>query len=115
MLDRDKISDARILLPLIINASIILTTIHAQDFRDLIGDIQEGRSTIPIVAPRVSRASMPILLIAWTVVLMAVKEWSFANLIALFLGAVVGLRFYYIQEASSDQPPTHCTMYVESW
>lgn len=102
--------DAKILLPLIINASVILTTIHAQDFRDLIGDIQEGRSTIPIVLPRSSRASMPILLVAWTAILMAVhNEWNAADWTALVLGAVVGLRFYFIHEAGADQ--TSYTLY----
>ncbi|KAH9483264.1 Fumagillin beta-trans-bergamotene synthase [Psilocybe cubensis] len=108
--DRDKIFEAKTLLPLVINASIILTTIHAQDFRDLIGDIQEGRSTIPIVLPKSSRASMPVLLVAWMAVLMAVhQEWNVVDWAALALGTVVGLRFYFIHEAAADQ--TSYTLY----
>lgn len=48
------------------SAGIILTTIHAQDYKDIQGDIAAGRVTLPIAYPMSSRPVTAFLLIAWS-------------------------------------------------
>lgn len=83
---------------------IILTTIHAQDFRDEVGDRTEGRETIPIIMPRAGRLSMPVGLMFWSLVLIIGWCRSVALGTALVGMAVwVGSRFYFARDADSDK------------
>ncbi|KAF7797875.1 hypothetical protein EIP86_009081 [Pleurotus ostreatoroseus] len=83
---------------------IILTTIHAQDFRDEVGDRNEGRETIPIVMPRAGRLSMPVGLMFWSLVL--IIGWC-RNVVLggalVTMGVWVGSRFYFVRDADADK------------
>ncbi|KAJ3534808.1 hypothetical protein NM688_g7078 [Phlebia brevispora] len=83
---------------------IILTTIHAQDFRDEAGDRNEGRETIPIVMPAAGRLSMPVTLLFWSLVLTV--GWC-RNIILgatlIGLGVLVGSRFYFVRNPAADR------------
>ncbi|KAI0650936.1 UbiA prenyltransferase family [Trametes meyenii] len=87
-----------------LSIGIILTTIHAQDFQDEAGDRVEKRHTIPIVMPHLGRLSMPVGLMLWSIAL--AFKWSHSlalSLTVLFLGAVVGGRFYFLRTPQSDK------------
>ncbi|KAJ8088596.1 hypothetical protein PM082_013839 [Marasmius tenuissimus] len=83
---------------------LILTTIHAQDFRDKAGDLTQGRKTLPIVAPKWSRGTMPVLLILWPILLQPI--YGFGINIMMFILAVasaVGARFYLMRNPCDDE------------
>ncbi|KAI0364579.1 hypothetical protein BV20DRAFT_955919 [Pilatotrama ljubarskyi] len=87
-----------------VSVAIVLTTIHAQDFRDEAGDRIQRRLTIPIVLPRAGRLSMLIGLPIWSLWLGAVHVQS--RLLAaslLGLGVLVGVRFFCLRTAASDR------------
>ncbi|KAF8459728.1 UbiA prenyltransferase family [Gautieria morchelliformis] len=87
----------------IFSASIILTTIHAQDFPDVEGDRVQGRVTLPIYAPNGSRILTFIALIAWSIHLGWI--WGIGWLWHLFLSALggyVGWRYYHFRAAVED-------------
>ena len=74
---------------------LILTTTHAQDFRDVLGDRAAGRLTLPIAYPRLSRLSMLVLLPAWSLFLC--RFWEVQLIVSTVFCAFatyVGLRFY---------------------
>ena len=87
-----------------INALIILSTIHAQDFRDKVGDEFMGRQTLPIVWPEGSRILILMMLTAWTVGL----SWA-CGLTPIFsvpfcaLAFFIGLRFFWKRTADADR------------
>lgn len=108
--DRDPIFISRILFSGVVNSLIILTTIHAQDFRDEEGDRLEGRKTLPIVAPRLGRLSMPLALCLWSFALSKLFNTGLLiNASVLVLGLFVGLRFYQVRTVAADQ--TSYTLY----
>ncbi|KZT02795.1 uncharacterized protein LAESUDRAFT_684635 [Laetiporus sulphureus 93-53] len=83
---------------------IVLTTIHAQDFRDEAGDRLQKRHTIPIVMPHIGRVSMPLFLVAWSFVLCAVCRLSWCQFaVLLALAILTGGRFYLIRTAKADR------------
>lgn len=83
---------------------IILTTIHASDFRDEVGDRLQKRRTIPVVMPGLGRLSMPIGLIAWSYAVFALPGCPTSLSSAmLVLGTIVGTRFYYLKDAPADR------------
>ncbi len=87
-----------------LSIAIVLTTIHAQDFQDEAGDRVERRHTIPIIMPHLSRISMPVGLMLWSLGL--AYKWSCSLALSsavLFLGAVVGGRFYFLRTPDSDK------------
>lgn len=89
---------------IIVSSLVILTTGWAQDFQDQAGDLSEGYTTIPLIAPRVSRAAMPVGLIAWSVALRTL--WGLEDKFALpFLGfaAFVGRRFWGLTTVEEDR------------
>jgi 4-hydroxybenzoate polyprenyltransferase len=94
----------RTLISFAVNALIIFSTIHAQDFRDEVGDKLMGRRTIPIVWPEGSRIWILVILAAWSVGL----SWAF-NLAIPFLvpfcclSLFVGLRFFGKRTADADR------------
>ncbi len=86
------------------NALIILTTVHAQDFRDEIGDRLEKRLTIPIVMPSLGRASMPVGLTLWSLFLGF--RWTMSPILFAVLaltGMFVGVRFYVLRSPEEDR------------
>ncbi|TRM69501.1 UbiA prenyltransferase family [Schizophyllum amplum] len=55
---------------LIGTALLLATTVHAQDFRDVVGDAAIGRNTLPMVLPpALARWSLAVLLLGWSAVL----------------------------------------------
>lgn len=76
------------------SAGVILCTIHAQDFKDMFGDAQVGRTTIPIVYPKVARPTLMFAIIAWSIALTVMWELPPVLCFAfLIFGAFVGWRF----------------------
>ncbi|KAJ7041618.1 hypothetical protein C8F04DRAFT_1208377 [Mycena alexandri] len=69
-------------LSMLISAGIFTTTMHAQDFRDELGDRAVGRRTIPIVLPSVARYTVIVPLTMWSGLTIAWKL-EFAASIAL--------------------------------
>lgn len=95
--------DTTALQALLCSASIILTTIQAQDFADVIGDANIGRVTFPIYAPSFSRVFTLVAMIAWSVFLSA--HWCLGYWGRIFfccLGAMIGLRYYLLRESEQD-------------
>ncbi|KAJ7485699.1 UbiA prenyltransferase family [Mycena latifolia] len=82
---------------------LILTTIHAQDFSDVHGDMVLGRLTLPIYAPSTSRVFTLIALGIWSVGLGWL--WNLGPRSQFFLcglGGVVGWRFFRLRTPSDD-------------
>jgi 4-hydroxybenzoate polyprenyltransferase len=103
-------------MPQLITAGVIFTTIHAQDFRDEIGDSAYGRKTLPIVWPRFARSTMLFLLLAWSAFLGSefiveggLSVWLAVPAILFSLAAVVGVRTYLHRNAAEDRKS--CKMY----
>ncbi|KAI0295102.1 UbiA prenyltransferase family [Multifurca ochricompacta] len=87
-----------------INALVILSTIHAQDFRDEVGDKLMGRRTIPIVWPEASRIGILVMLAAWSIGLSWV--YGLASIFSVPFCAwafFVGLRFFRKRTAEADK------------
>lgn len=96
--------DRTALLCVAISASVLATTIHAQDFKDVDGDRAVGRQTLPIVFPHLSRRTMVVGVLAWSIALACI--WQLDVLTAalfLALGATVGLRFALYTSVREDQ------------
>ena len=94
----------RTLISFAVNALIIFSTIHAQDFRDEVGDKLMGRRTIPIVWPKGSRVWILAILTAWSVGL----SWACGLAIPFsvpfcLLSLFVGLRFFRERTAGADR------------
>ncbi|KAE9394469.1 hypothetical protein BT96DRAFT_978499 [Gymnopus androsaceus JB14] len=91
---------------------IILTTIHAQDFRDVEGDTLLGRTTLPIAYPVLSRISMPLILLGWSIFISFNAHLSLDSGISILgllarwalitVAAWAGLRFRFLRDAKSD-------------
>jgi 4-hydroxybenzoate polyprenyltransferase len=95
---------ARTAISFAINALIIVSTIHAQDFRDEIGDKRMGRRTIPILWPKGSRIAIFMVLAAWSIGLAwACDLGTFFSVPFCALAMFVGLRFIRKRTAESDQ------------
>ncbi|RDX41979.1 hypothetical protein OH76DRAFT_1489033 [Lentinus brumalis] len=78
----------------ILNFLLISTTIHAQDFRDVVGDHATGRLTIPLAYPRASRLSMLVLLPAWSLFLCLFWHVpAFVSTVVCAFATYVGLQF----------------------
>ncbi|KAJ7103680.1 UbiA prenyltransferase family [Mycena crocata] len=89
-----------------VNALIIATTIHVADFRDEAGDRMQGRTTFPISMPQLSRIVTAILIISWSVGLIAFWAVGAAPVTAssfLGLGVYIGIRVFFQRSESSDK------------
>ncbi len=96
----DKISRTAVCL----STMIIFSTIHAQDFPDIEGDSAEGRATLPIYAPELSRLLMMVLIPLWSAglaIYWGIGQYC-ASIFVLF-GFILGLRFYSWRNTSSDK------------
>ena len=73
---------------------VYLTTFHAQDFKDIDGDMLLGRSTLPILFPHIARASMFMGMLTWSILLPFFwkLDWAVSS-IFVALGLFVGMRF----------------------
>ncbi|KAG2357171.1 UbiA prenyltransferase family [Suillus spraguei] len=83
---------------------VILLTIHAQDFADVIGDRMSGRRSLPIVAPKGSRIYMLCALPLFSFALGLF--WSlgpFSTVLFVSMGSWVGIRYFFFRDEMSDQ------------
>lgn len=88
------------------STGIFFTTIHSQDFKDVDGDRAIGRQTIPIVFGALSRFTVIVPLLLWSVGLSVVWGLDIATcatfvVLGLFVGAqyVVGKSVHEYQVA----------------
>ena len=94
----------RTLISFAVNALIIFSTIHAQDFRDEEGDKIMGRRTIPIVWPEGSRVWILVMLTAWSVGLSCACDLAIPfSVLFCCLSLYVGLRFFQKRTADADR------------
>jgi len=87
-----------------LSAGIILTTIHAQDFKDMLGDAATGRTTLPIAYPALSRVATAFFLIAWSWGVS--RTWKLDDVMAAVMGIlalVPGVSFITRTNASADK------------
>jgi hypothetical protein len=88
---------------LLFSACVILTTIQAQDFSDVVGDAQIGRVTFPIYAPSFSRVFTLFVIVLWSAILS--MHWSLGlywQIAFCSLGAYVGWRYYRLRTSAQD-------------
>ncbi|KAK0478050.1 UbiA prenyltransferase family [Armillaria luteobubalina] len=96
--------DGNSLTALICSGVIIFSTISAQDFADVKGDVLSGRRTLPIISPKGSRYYILVILPLWSGSL--VRLWSIGPIsgsIFVGLGAYVGIRFFWFRDEPSDR------------
>ena len=87
-----------------LSAGIILTTIHAQDYKDIQGDIAAGRVTLPIAYPMLSRPATAFLLIGWSWGIF--RTWHLDDATAAVMGVlslVVGTSFVVRTDSRADK------------
>ena len=85
------------------SAGVILTTIQAQDFSDIKGDVELGRVTFPIYAPSFSRVFTLFAMVAWSIILGTYWVLGPVTLSAFCcLGTSVGWRYYHLRTSQED-------------
>ena len=83
---------------------VVTTTIHAEDFKDVVGDSLIGRKTLPIIAPAFTRYSFPFLTVGWSILLCMLWRLSLIVAVAyVALGMLVGYRFAIYNSVKEDQ------------
>ena len=101
--DRSKLDFPGVFSILVI-AAIVVTTIQAQDFQDVIGDKAVGRYTLPIAFPNFSRYTPFITLVVWSLFLTAIWEVTIlAGACFTLLGIIVGIRYYFLRSTKDDE------------
>lgn len=89
---------------ILLSATVFMTTIHAQDFEDVEGDLKVGRRTLPIVFPWLARYSMLIGLPAWSLVVSFLWDLGFAmSSILMTLSIFIGVRYILHSDVKSDK------------
>ena len=97
-------TSSRTLISFAVNALILLSTIHAQDFRDVEGDKLMGRRSVPIVWPEGSRVSMLVLLPAWSVGLSWACDLAIPFSVPFCcLSLYIGWRFFQKRTTDADR------------
>ena len=87
-----------------ISFGVITTTMQAQDFRDVQGDLKSKRLTLPILYPTSSRCSILLTISGWCIVLSCI--WDLRSVLgSLFsgLGIFIGLRFFFLRTQREDE------------
>ncbi|KAL2752367.1 hypothetical protein ACRALDRAFT_2064690, partial [Sodiomyces alcalophilus JCM 7366] len=76
---------------ILMTGAVVLTTVHAQDFPDLEGDMARGRKTVPLLhGEGVARGSLAAMVVAWSIACPAfwgAVSWSWAG--PLSIGATM--------------------------
>jgi hypothetical protein len=91
-------------IAVVLSAGIILTTIHTQDYKDVLGDAISGRVTLPIAYPTMSRVATAFFLVAWSWGIS--KTWRLDDVAAAVFGVlamVVGISFVARTDSRSDK------------
>lgn len=89
---------------IILSSSVFVTTIHTQDFKDVLGDKEIGRTTLPLIFPKASRISILVLLPLWSFLLQWL--WGTNQIVSYFLVAlsiIIGGRFVFKTSVLADQ------------
>jgi hypothetical protein len=96
--------DMRMALSFACNTLIIITTTHAQDFRDVVGDDLLGRMTLPIAWPKLSRILVPIFIVAWSIGISIFSNMDVLSSVLFCVGAIfVAARFYVWRDHEADK------------
>ena len=102
---RDRTSlDNVAILAICCSAGIFATTIHTQDFKDVIGDEAVGRQTLPITRPSFARFTVPVVLTMWSVGLG--YTWNLGwntSLLFLSLASATSIRFFFLRTIEQDK------------
>jgi len=83
---------------------IILSTVHVQDFPDIVGDTAQNRKTIPILAPVVSRKLTSTVITFWSIYMAFIWRigiWCSGVLISV--GLVLAWRLWFLRITSEDR------------
>ena len=102
---RDRTSlDNVAILAICCSAGIFATTIHTQDFKDVIGDEAVGRQTLPITQPSFARFTVPVVLTMWSVGLGYTWHlgWN-TSLLFLSLASATSIRFFFLRTIEQDK------------
>jgi hypothetical protein len=92
------------LFSIAISAGIYATTIHAQDFKDQIGDRAVGRQTIPIILPSIARYMVIVPMILWSCSLVLVWRLNLPESFAFISFTIfVGMRYLVFRTVHDDQ------------
>ncbi|KAJ7160989.1 UbiA prenyltransferase family-domain-containing protein [Mycena filopes] len=87
-----------------ISIALISSTIHIQDFRDVVGDKQQGRTTFPVVMPEFSRLASSIIILVWSVILPVYCNPNIpAAVLLVFCGLAISLRLMYKRDEADDK------------
>ena len=94
---------------MIIFGLVILTTIHAQDFRDMEGDQLKGRTTLPLImGSKTGRMTLGASLIFWSVFCPYYLNLSYyAYFLTAGFAGMTGLRFILKTDNTSDKKSFH--------
>ena len=84
---------------------VIFTTIQAQDFKDVEGDILVNRQTLPILFPTASRVVTSLLVPLWSLVFAHCYPTAdpMVSSAAVVLGAIIGTRFWFERTREGDK------------
>jgi 4-hydroxybenzoate polyprenyltransferase len=96
--------DGTMWISVALSAGIIMTTIHAQDYKDIQGDTAAGRVTLPIAYPMLSRVVIAFLLIGWTWGVS--RTWCLDDATAAAMGVLslaVGTSFVARTDSHADK------------
>ncbi|KAG2067725.1 hypothetical protein BDR04DRAFT_1120290 [Suillus decipiens] len=91
-------------LAVALSSTAFATTLHAQDFKDEVGDRLTGRRTLPTIFPKAARFSMMVGLPLWSLGLSRI--WKLDALFTtafVAYGAFVGTRFVMHDTVSADK------------
>lgn len=86
------------------SAAVITTTIHVQDFRDVVGDREAGRRTLPLVSEPLARLSVAATVLPWSIAL--ARVWASEGIPAMIfvvLGGAVVTRFLLYRSVPDDK------------
>lgn len=96
--------DSTARLGIFLSACVFLSTIQAQDFKDVEGDSLVGRRTLPIVHPTLARPTLALFLLLWSAGLAVL--WRLDLCVAVvfgLLGTAVAYCFMRAQSVKADQ------------
>ncbi|OJA12722.1 hypothetical protein AZE42_02881 [Rhizopogon vesiculosus] len=97
------IDDAGV-LAVALSSTVFATTLHAQDFKDELGDRLTGRRTLPTIFPKAARISMMLGIPLWSFGLSCIwKIDMLSTAVLVAYGAFVGNRFVKYRTVSADK------------
>lgn len=108
--EKDHLVHRSAMQSLLVIGLIILTTVHAGDFPDIVGDRKLGRRTVPIVFPKIARPGLSASLGIWSL-LGSISSWhaSSTTSIGALSGLFVAWRFFVFRTTVDDE--TSCFLY----